>query len=118
VSSSGERRADNESESSSAKRRATGVSKTKKLTPDQKRAELDKIMRTELSSSFTPSSRVKYLYSGYGKKGDKVQVRFDKTNFKVIVGKPSVETLVRSIPLGDLKVSAVVAYLRDVMNVF
>jgi hypothetical protein len=94
------------------------TSSEKKMSPDQKRAELEMVMSREFFVEFKKSDRTRYLYNGYGVKGDKIQIRFDKTNFKVIVGKPSVAVTLTSMPLGKLKVTSVPAHIRRMLQTY
>jgi hypothetical protein len=95
------------------------TSSEKKISPDHKRAELEMMMTHQFPLDFKRSNTVRYLYNGKGlTKGDKIQIRFDKTNFKVIVGKPSTAVILTSVPLGALKVQSVPGHIIHMLNTY
>jgi hypothetical protein len=97
----------------------SGMSASKKITPDQMRIELDKLMASKFFTEFKKSDRARHLYNGYGQgKGDKIQVRFDGRNFKIIVGKPSTAVALESTPLGNLNIAYAEKRIRQMLAVF
>ena len=81
------------------------------MTADDTRRELKNIMFKV--PEFKESTRTCFLYSADGAKGEKVKVRFDKNNFKVMVGE--FEFKLQSVPLSKVKVDKVEAYLKAVL---